>query len=201
MGHHSPVTHLRSYPAVAVAAMLQHDLLDQVAQGHVGLTRLVFFPVAVETSPAHLRDLAGVAGLKALKLHHASDLGVDAVAPSSVLFRRDSFKRLKALRKKSRSSVCWPILRSNSAIRRWAASGAVLGPGATALPGGRPTGRSNPAGPSLRYVSRQRDNTARLTTSSWLSGLPLSPYRIRWAKLFLNSELKTRFLALNLDSF
>src|SRR5258708_28043125 len=109
IGHHSPVTQLRSYPAVAVAAILQHDLLDQIAQPHVGLARLVFLKVAVKTSPAHVRDLTSVAGLKALKLHHASDLTVDAVAP---VFRRDSFTRLKALCITSSSNACWPILRS-----------------------------------------------------------------------------------------
>src|ERR1035438_1011786 len=78
----------------------------------------MLFVMTVESGPAHARDLAGVARLEALKLHHASDLSVDAVAPVSVFFRRDSSTRLKALRKKSRSSDCCPILRSNSATRR-----------------------------------------------------------------------------------
>src|ERR1035441_10016855 len=85
-------------------AILQHDTLDQIAQSNVGLARLMLFVMTVESGPAHARDLAGVARLEALKLHHVSYLSVDAVAPVSVFFRRDSSTRLKALRKKSRSS-------------------------------------------------------------------------------------------------
>src|SRR5580704_14686590 len=131
IGHYSPVAQFRSHRAVTVTAILQHDLLDQIAQGDVGLARFVLFVVAIESSPAHARDLAGVAGLEALKLHHGSDFRVDAVAPGPVLFRRDSFTRLKARRKKSRSSDCRPILRSNSAMRRAeTVSVSIWGPGA-----------------------------------------------------------------------
>ena len=124
---------------------------DEVAQRDVRLARFVLLVVAVEAGPADAGDVAGMAGLEALKLHHASDLSVDAVAPEAVLFRRDSFTRLKALRKKSRSSDCCPILRSNSATRRAAASsGLATGRGRLGTPGGRPTGRCKPAAPSLR---------------------------------------------------
>ena len=67
---------------------------------------LVFGIVAVETRPADLRELAGVIGPEAFKRHHFPDLSVDAVAPGSAGFRRNSFTRLKALRKKSRSRAC-----------------------------------------------------------------------------------------------
>src|ERR1035438_1639329 len=90
MGHDSPVAQLRGHPAVPVAAILQHDLLNQIAQSNVGLARFVLFVVAVETSPAHAHDLAGAARLEALKLHHVSDLCVDAVAPVPVLLDRKS---------------------------------------------------------------------------------------------------------------
>src|ERR1039458_2876416 len=106
----------------------------------------MLFVMTVESGPAHARNLAGVARLEALKLHHASDLSVDAVAPVSVFFRRDSSTRLKALRKKSRSSDCCPSLRSNSATRRAAASsGLATGRGRLATPRGpaTPIGRAH----------------------------------------------------------
>ena len=59
---------------------------------------------------------------EALKLHHFSDLSVDAGPPASVFRCRSSFTRLKALAKKSISSACWPIFRSSSAILFAAAS-------------------------------------------------------------------------------
>src|ERR1017187_3605369 len=179
IGHDSPVAQLRGHPAVPVAAILQHDLLNQIAQSNVGLARFVLFVVAVETSPAHAHDLAGVARLEALKLHHVSDLCVDAVAPVPVFFRRDSLTRLKALRKKSRSRACCPILRSNSATRRAAASsGLATTRGGFGIPGGRPGDRCNPAAPSLRYASRQRYSTLRLIWNSWCKALTLSPLRM-----------------------
>src|ERR1017187_184289 len=202
IGHDSLVPQLLSHTAVTVATILQHDLLDEVAQRDVRLARLVLFVLAVESSPAHARDLAGVARLEALKLHHVSDLCVDAVAPVPVLFRRNSLTRLKALRKKSRSRACCPILRSNSATRRAAASsGLATDRGGFGTPGGRPTARCKPAAPSLRYASRQRYNTLRLICSSWCSELTLSPFRIRCATLSLNSWPKTRFFPDTLDSF
>ena len=197
--HHCPVAQFRGHAAIPVEAILQHDLLDEVAQRDVRLARLVFLVVAVEAGPAHARDVAGVAGLEALKLHHASDLSVDAVAPAAVFFRRDSFTRLKALRKKSISRACWPILRSNSAIRRAAASsGLATGRGGFGTPGGRPAGRCKPAAPSLRYASRQRYSTLRLIWNSWCKALTLSPLRIRCATPSLNSLVKTRFFSDNL---
>src|ERR1017187_5524939 len=219
IGHDSPVAQLRGHPAVPVAAILQHDLLNQIAQSNVGLARFVLFVVAVETSPAHAHDLAGVARLEALKLHHVSDLCVDAVAPVPVFFRRDSLTRLKALRKKSRSRAfsltrleallkksrsraCCPILRSNSATRRAAASsGLAITRGGFGIPGGRPGDRCNPAAPSLRYASRQRYSTLRLIWNSWCEALTLSPLTIRCATPSLNSLVKTRCLPDNFDSF
>ena len=125
--HHALVVQLRGHPAVPVEAILQRDALNEIAQFDVGLARLVFRVVPVEAGAADARDVAGAIRLEALKLHHASDLSVDAVAPVSVFFRRDSFTRLKALRKKSISRACWPILRSNSATRRAAASSGLAG--------------------------------------------------------------------------
>ena len=104
--HHAAVAQLGGHATVTVAAVLQHNALDKVAHRHVGLTGFVFGIVAVEARPTDLRDLAGVIGLEALKRHHSPDFGVDAVAPGSAGFRRNSFTRLKALRKKSRSSAC-----------------------------------------------------------------------------------------------
>src|SRR5664280_1132167 len=194
VGYHSQVVQFRGHAAIPVEAILQHDLLDEVAQRNVRLPRFVLLVVAVEAGPADVRDVAGVAGLEALKLHHASDLSVDAVAPSAVFFRRDSFTRLKALRKKSISRACCPTLRSNSATRRATTSaGLATGRGGLGTPGGRPTDRCSPAAPSLRYASRQRYSTLRLIWTSWCKALTLSPLSIRSTTPSLNFLVKTRF--------
>src|ERR1700687_304915 len=193
--YHSAMAQLRRHPAVPVEPILQHHALDQVAHLHVRLQRFVLLVVPIEAGPADLRYLAGMTRTKALKLHHASDLSVDAVAPAAVFFRRDSFTRLKALRKKSTSKACWPILRSNSAIRCAAtSSGLAIGKERFRTPTGRPLGRCNPAAPCWRYASRQRYSTARLICSSCSTALTLSPSRIRWATFTLNSLVKTRFV-------
>src|SRR5258708_15365887 len=54
------------------------------------------------------------------RLHHRLDDFVDFVAPVPSLGWRSPFTCRKACRKKSRSTCCWPTLRSSSAIRRLA---------------------------------------------------------------------------------
>ena len=172
---------------IPVEAIFEHDLLDLIAQGDVGLARLVLFILAIEAGPAHDSDLAGMAGIEAFPLHHASDFSVDAVSPVPVFFWRDSFTRLKALVKKSTSSACWLVLRSNSTIRRAEASCALpAGRGGFGTPEGRPVSRK-PAAPSLRYVSSQRYSTLRLICNSSYTALTLSPLTRRRATASLNS--------------
>lgn len=67
-----------------------------------------------------------------------------------------------------RLKACWPILRSNSAIRR-ADSSVLPSRGAPSTPLGRPVNR-RPAAPSLRYTSRQRYSTPRRIPNSSCRG-------------------------------
>ena len=104
---------------------------------------------------------------------HRLDDRVDRDAPDPALRRRVPSTCRKACRKKSSSTCCWPILRSNSAIRLLEASGAAaadfagalrVATAATAL-GGRPRPRSASGPPDRKrlchaYRSLRRTFTA-----------------------------------------
>src|SRR5260370_34193728 len=107
--------HRRKHPMNTTEPIGEHSLLDEVTQGDIRLARFALYVVSVESRPAHAGDFAGMVCLEALKLHPAPDLSVDAVPPDTVFFRRDSFTGLEALRRKSRASARWPLVRSSSA--------------------------------------------------------------------------------------
>jgi hypothetical protein len=80
-------------------------------------------------------------------------------------------------------------------------AGLGAGRGGFGVPGGRPSGRCNPAAPSLRYASRQRYSTLRLIWNSSCKALTLSPLSMRCATPSLNFRLKTRFFPDKFDLF
>ena len=102
-----------------VAGHLQRDPLNRVAQLHVAIRtrRLgVLEPVEAgrETRPNFtIRSMLN----PRLRLHFFLGLPVDRGFPFNACSIRCSSMRCKHPFKKSISSACWPILRSNSAIR------------------------------------------------------------------------------------
>ena len=117
----------RADPAVAVVAVGQSQTLDDVAQRRFFAQRLVAGPSSVISCPADAGQPAHPSHRKpcfrrfALRARHRLDVGEDAVTPGPSLGRREPSICCKAPLKKSRSSCCWPTLRSSSAI--WPALG------------------------------------------------------------------------------
>src|SRR5204862_3108297 len=138
---------------------------------------------------------------------HRFDDAVDRSAPSPSLGRRATLTCRKACRKKSSSTCCWPILRSNSAIRFLvpstgeAACFAVMlrATIADSALGGRPRPRSA-SGPPDRKRLRQTYRSLRRTLSSRASALTFSPASMRRTILSLNSRVKTRIAFLDMGS-
>src|SRR5438445_187768 len=208
-------TQLRRDPAIAIMGMGQRQALDGVAHSSLFLARRRGRPVAVVPGPAdasqHTHSRNRGFALRQAGRHRLDDL-VDPVTPGPALGRRAPLTRCKACRKKSRSTCCWPTLRSNSAMRLRASSSSaarVSGAGACACPplatrlaasalGGRPRPRSA-SGPPARKRSRQTYRSLRVNFSSRASALTFSPASIRRTMPTLNSRLKTRWDDLRLD--
>src|SRR5580658_10978377 len=129
----------------------------------------------------------------ALPLHLRLDHRVDGVSPGSPVFRRRSLTCRKAARKKSRSSCCWPIFRSNSAIRLSETVASDDGAADTSsnrreLFNGRPISRSAAAPPD-RYFRRHSYSRSRPTPSSAASAATLTGSPSRDSARSLNSRV------------
>src|SRR5580700_1740059 len=129
----------------------------------------------------------------ALPLHLRLDHRVDGVSPGSPVFRRRSLTCRKAARKKSRSSCCWPIFRSNSAIRLSETVASDDGAADTSsnrreLFNGRPISRSAAAPPD-RYFRRHSYSRSRPTPSSAASAATLTVSSSRDSARSLNSRV------------
>src|ERR1700683_1702735 len=115
-------------PRPAVTGPLQGDPLDGSPQGtpvagipqvHVAFgTRLAARVESVEAGAAHAAQLYHASNRQSpVRLHFFLDFPVDRGLPLSACSIRCSSMRCEPPFKKSISSVCWPTLRSTSAIR------------------------------------------------------------------------------------
>src|SRR6202050_566339 len=105
-------------PRPAVTGPLQGDPLDGIPQVHIAFrARLAARVEAVEAGAAHAAQLYHAFNRQSpVRLHFFLDFPVDRGLPLSASSIRCSSMRCKHPFKKSISSVCWPILRSSSAI-------------------------------------------------------------------------------------
>src|ERR1019366_775791 len=142
---------------------------------HVGIrTRLDVFVESVEAGPGNPAQLYhAVDGESACGLHFFLDPLVDAGFPVSACSIRCSSMRCKHPFKKSISSACWPILRSNSAMRP-SAQRCLPAPG-NALPG------------PIRNSRRQRCSTLGLTSNARAASPIETPCSSRRTAASLNS--------------
>ena len=130
----------------------------------------------------------------ALLLNRRVDHRVDGVSPGSPCFRRCSLTCRKAARKKSRSSCCWPIFRSRSAIRPCSPPGAGADDEADNSSTGRAIFNGRPiackaSAPPDRYFRRQMYSNSRRTPSSSARPVTFTTSSIRARARSLNSRV------------
>ena len=190
--HHPPLlAQPRRDGAVTLARMGDRQTLQRVAQRRLFLPRTRCLPVPVITSPAHTSQPAVSLDPHriALLLRHRVDHRVDVVPPGPPFIRRLASTCRKAARKKSRSTCCWPIVRSSSASRRSGSAGSGRLSGVCAdgwLSLGRPMRRKASA-PPASYRRRHSYSRSGPTPSSPASAATPHPSSIRAIARSLNS--------------
>src|SRR5438874_11678603 len=173
-------------PVAAVfPAVPQPRPRDGVGPRGIVLARRAGLPEAVMAGSADPRQPAEALDRdRALRqgARHRLDDFVDRAPPGAPLGRRVSFTCRKARRKKSRSTCCWPILRSSSATRRCAPASSSS-PASHAAPWtatavaplrGRPHPR-NAADPLCRTLSRHAYKSRPRNCRSRATSVTLSP--------------------------
>src|SRR5882724_8100534 len=171
------MTQLRGDSRTSVAGPLQSDLLNRVAQIHIAIRARLGVVEPVEAGPGNPAQLYHTFdGQRASRLHFFLDPLVDGGFPVKACSIRCCSMRCKLPFKKSISRVCWPILRSSSAMRP-SAQRCLPCPGNT-LPG------------PWRISRRQRCSTLGLTSNARATSPIELPRSSRCTAASLNSLVK-----------